>query len=136
MSDRSVAETSTRQHPTRDIQAPRGIRTRNLSKREAVDPRLRRRHHWITTTQNSIEHFEKQTVTLFIKLKVRKICCPVWESYSSQFCVKSYLVYVQLHTCMWLYRQQFYRTCNYFHELLIGLIITAMLFLLLLLGIY
>jgi hypothetical protein len=44
-SDQPVAETSTWQHttPTRDIHAPREIRTRNPCKRAAVDWRLRSR---------------------------------------------------------------------------------------------
>ena len=47
-SDQPVAETSTSQHTTftTDIHAPGGIRTHNLSKRAAADPRLRPRGHW------------------------------------------------------------------------------------------
>ena len=47
-SDQLVAETSTWQHTTltTDIHAPGGIRTHNLSRRGAVDLRLRPRSHW------------------------------------------------------------------------------------------
>ena len=47
-SDQLVAETSTWQHTTliKNIQAPRGIRTHNLSKQVAADLRLRPRGHW------------------------------------------------------------------------------------------
>ena len=47
-SDQLVAETSTWQHKTQqtDIHALSGIRTYNLSRRAAVDLRLRPRDHW------------------------------------------------------------------------------------------
>ena len=48
-SDGSVAENSTRQHTTLTRERysdPGGIRTLNLSKRAAADPRLRSRGHW------------------------------------------------------------------------------------------
>jgi len=47
-SDRLVAETSTWQQTTltTDIHAPGGIRTHNLSRRAAVELRLRPRGHW------------------------------------------------------------------------------------------
>ena len=47
-SDQLVAETSTWQHTTltTDIHAPGGIRTHDLSRRAAVDLRLRPRGHW------------------------------------------------------------------------------------------
>jgi len=47
-SDQLVAETSTWQHTTltTNIHAPCGIRTHNLSRRAAVDLRLRPRGHW------------------------------------------------------------------------------------------
>jgi len=48
MSDQPVAETSASQHTTlsTDIQDPVGIRTRNLSRRVAVDLRLKPRGYW------------------------------------------------------------------------------------------
>jgi len=49
-SDQLVAETSTWQHTTltrqTDIHALGGTRTHNLSRRAAIDPRLRPRGHW------------------------------------------------------------------------------------------
>ena len=47
-SDQPDTKTSTWQHTTltRDIHVPGGIRTRNSSKRAAVDPRLRSNSHW------------------------------------------------------------------------------------------
>jgi hypothetical protein len=41
-----VAETSTWQHSQTNVHAPGWIRTRNLSKRAAVDPRFRPLGHW------------------------------------------------------------------------------------------
>jgi hypothetical protein len=47
-SDQLVAENSTWQHSTltTDIHAPGGIRTHNLSRRTAADPRFRQRCNW------------------------------------------------------------------------------------------
>ena len=47
MSDKLVAETSTWQHlQQKNIHAPAGIRTHDLSRRAAADLRLRPRGHW------------------------------------------------------------------------------------------
>jgi len=51
MNDQLVAETSTWQHTVQhpqhtDIHAPDWIRTHNISRRAAADPRLRPRGHW------------------------------------------------------------------------------------------
>ena len=53
-SDRPVAKTSTWQHTTftTDIQTSGRIRTRNLSKLAAADPRRRPRGHWDGRTNN------------------------------------------------------------------------------------
>ena len=62
-SDQLVAETSTWQHTQhsqqRDIRAPGGIRTHNLSRRAVVDLRLRPRGHWDRPYMIMIEDYLK-----------------------------------------------------------------------------
>ena len=74
-SDQPVAQTSTWQHTVlnTDIHAPWGIRTHNLSKRAAVDPRLRPRGHWVRPTRctNSSNLFLEWNSTCF-----RQFPCP------------------------------------------------------------
>jgi len=63
MSHHLVAETSARQHTTltTDVQAPGGFRTHNLSRRAAVDLRLRPRGHWDRRAKRLLTDITKTT---------------------------------------------------------------------------
>ena len=77
-SDQSVAETSTWQHTTlttdKTSMPPGGIRTHNLSKRAAEDPRLRPRCHW---DRQMLSYWELISVCIRLTLFL------LWES---RFC--------------------------------------------------
>jgi hypothetical protein len=87
MNDRPLTDKTQHSHET-DTYGPSWIRTRNASKREAVDPCLRPRGHW---DQNITSHWTTQSKLINIGLYgyLLVLCTSSWHGWTSTFsCTK------------------------------------------------
>ena len=81
MSDQLVAETSTWQHSQQtNFHAPGGIRTHNLSRRDAADPRFRQRGHWYRQCNLPDGYLILVQLNISLNITYSMVQSPSWET--------------------------------------------------------